>query len=220
MDFCNSLWLQVQPIYNKILAHPFLQGMTDGTLPEEAFRFYVIQDSHYLKDFARGLALLGAKADDDDALSMFCNHAANAIAVERALHESFYSHWGLQPQQVWSTPVAPNCLLYTSYMMRVAYERPYHEGVGAFLPCYWVYLEVGKELEKKGSPNKLYQQWINTYASTEFENVVTQVKNATEQLAATLTNAQRANITRHFVMTTRFEYLFWDMGYRRQQWEV
>lgn len=55
--------------------------------------------------------------------------------------------------------------------MRVAYERPYHEGVGAFLPCYWAYLVVGKELEKKGSANPLYQQWINTYASNEFEAV-------------------------------------------------
>lgn len=49
---------------------------------------------------------------------------------------------------------------------------------------------------------------------------MTQLKDAANAIANTLTAGQRADLTRHFVMITRFEYLFWDMGYRRQQWEV
>jgi thiaminase/transcriptional activator TenA len=220
MSFSSELWRAAQPIYDAILRHPFVHGLTTGALDEAAFRYYVIQDSHYLRDFARGLALLGAKADREQSLEMFCQHATNAIAVERALHESFYGHWGLSEQQVWATPVAPNCLLYTSYLVRVAYERPYYEGVAAFLPCYWVYLEVGKALERQGSPNPRFQQWIATYASAEFETVVKQVIAATDALAATLTPAQRAAMTEHFVMATRFEWMFWDMGFRQQRFEV
>ena len=220
MAFSSELWRAAQPIYDAILRHPFVQGLTTGALDEAAFRYYVIQDSHYLRDFARGLALLGAKADREQSLEMFCQHATSAIAVERTLHEGFYAHWGLTEQQVWATPVAPSCLLYTSYLVRVAYERPYYEGVSAFLPCYWVYLEVGKALERQGSPNPRFQQWIATYASAEFETVVKQVIAATDALAATLTPAQRAAMTEHFVMATRFEWMFWDMGFRQQRFEV
>ena len=220
MNFTDSLWHSIEDIYNNILQHPFVRGLTDGTLDETAFRFYVIQDALYLQDFARGLAILGAKADSDDDLIMFCDHAKNAIIVERSLHESFFQTWQLTPEQVYNTPAAPNCLLYTSYLLRVALGRPYYEGLGAFLPCYWIYWQVGKELVKKGSVNPLYQQWIDTYASDEFAAVVKEVLNVTDRVADGLTQAQQTAVQHHFIMTSKMEYLFWDMGYHQQQWQV
>jgi thiaminase (transcriptional activator TenA) len=218
--FSTTLFASIEGMYRRILAHPFLTGLTDGTLSEAAFRFYAIQDALYLRDFARGLALLGAKAPADEAVIMFCEHGKTAIVVERTLHESFFAAWGLSPQDVYTTPPAPNNVLYTSYLLRVAYERPFHEGLGAFLPCYWIYWEVGKELEKRGSPVSIYKRWIDTYASADFGAVVQQVLALTDQVAATLTPADRERVTQHFIMTSRFEYLFWDMGYRQQTWEV
>ena len=115
---------------------------------------------------------------------------------------------------------APNTVLYTSYLLRVAYERPFHECLGAFLPCYWIYWEVGKELQRQGSCVSSYQRWIDTYASEEFATVVKAVISLTDQIAERLTSEDRECIAEHFVMTTRFEYMFWDMGYRRATWEI
>ncbi len=220
MAFSETMWQSIEGIFAKILEHPFLRGLTDGTLDEEAFRFYVVQDALYLREFARGLAILGAKAPEDDWLVMFCEHAKNAIIVERALHESFFREWNLSDDEVYATPIAPTNLLYTSYLLRVAYERPFHEGVGAFLPCYWIYLEVGKALEAKGSPNPLYQRWIETYSSAEYESVVRQVIAAADKIAETLTDKQREAMRHHFVMTSRMEWMFWDMGYRKEGWAI
>ncbi len=220
MGFSEQLWRSIEDVFAQILAHPFLKGLTDGTLDEDAFRFYVVQDALYLRDFARGLAILGAKAPEDEWLMMFCEHAKTAIVVERALHESFFREWGLTDEQVYTTPMAPTNLLYTSYLLRVAYERPFHEGVGAFLPCYWIYLEVGKALEQKGSPHPLYQRWIGTYASAEYEGVVRQVIAVTDRIAETLTDAQREAMRHHFVLTSKMEWLFWDMGYRKEAWRI
>lgn len=220
MTFTEHLFQSIQGIYQRILAHPFLRGLTDGSLSEEAFRFYVIQDALYLRDFARGLALLAAKSPEDAWVVMFAEHAKTAIEVERALHESFFQAWRLTPQEVYATPPALNNLLYTSYLLRVAYERPYYEGLGAFLPCYWIYWEVGKALEREGSPHELYRRWIDTYASEEFGGVVRQVIAAMDQVAQELTAAQKARVEEHFVMTSRCEYLFWDMGYTQQRWII
>jgi thiaminase/transcriptional activator TenA len=219
-SFSETLFGRIEGTYQRILAHPFLTGLTDGTLSEAAFRFYAIQDALYLQDFSRGLALLAAKSPTDDAVIMFSEHAKTAIVVERSLHESFFATWGLRPKDVYTTPMAPNNLLYTSYLMRVAYERPFHEGLGAFLPCYWIYWEVGKELEKRGSAVHVYQRWIETYASDEFGAVVQAVLSLTNSVAETLTAADRERVAGHFIMTSRFEYMFWDMGYRQQAWEV
>lgn len=218
--FSETLWQRTTEIYRHILAHPFLTGLTDGTLSKDAFQFYAIQDALYLRDYARGLALLAAKSPTDDDVIMFSQHAQTALVVERALHGSFFAQWGLPPQDIYATPMAPNNLLYTSYLLRIAYERPFPEGLGTFLPCYWIYWEVGKELEKRGSPVATYQRWIDTYASVEFGETVQQVIVLMNRVAATLTEEDKARVAEHFVMTSRFEYLFWDMGYRQQAWQV
>jgi thiaminase/transcriptional activator TenA len=220
MSFSSFLWQSIEGIMSKILAHPFVRGLTDGTLDEDAFRHYVIQDALYLKDYARGLALLAAKSPEDDWTTMFSEHAKIAIIVERALHESFFKEWDLSEKQVYATPMAPNNLLYTSYLLRVAYERPFHEGLGAFLPCYWVYWEVGKALEKNGSAREAYQRWIDTYSSEEFGDVTRKVIGIMDRVADGLTEEQRKRVAGHFLMTSRFEYLFWDMGYNRQDWSI
>ncbi len=218
--FSQLLFTRIERIYHHILQHPFVVGLTDGTLDADAFRFYAIQDALYLRDFARGLSLLAAKSPGDETAVMFNDHAKNAIVVERALHGSFFTEWQLSPEEVYATPMAPNNVLYTSYLLRVAYERPFHEGLGAFLPCYWIYWEVGKELERRGAPVPIYQRWIDTYAGEEFAEVVQQVIALTDTVATTLTAEERERLAEHFVMTSRFEYMFWDMGYRQQAWEV
>ena len=37
--------------------HPFVQGLGDGTLPEAAFRHYLVQDYLFLIQFARAYGL-------------------------------------------------------------------------------------------------------------------------------------------------------------------
>lgn len=220
MTFTERSWQAILPIYDAILAHPFVKGLTDGSLSIEAFRFYAVQDALYLQDYARGLAILAGKAHDDNDVIMFCEHAANAIQVERALHESFFSAWGLSSQDVYDQPKAPNCVLYTDYLMRVALERPFEEGVAAFLPCYWIYMAVGQALLQSGSSHPQFQAWINTYADDEFASLVETVKTLANRLAETSTEATRGRMVEHFVMTSRFEWMFWDMGYRQQSWPV
>ncbi len=220
MKFTDFLWNSIRGTYNKILEHPFIMGLTDGSLDEGAFRFYVIQDALYLRDFARGLTILGAKAQKDNWLMMFAGHARDTILVERALHESFFKNWKLTEQEVYNTPMAPNNLFYTSYLLRVAYERPFYEGMGAFLPCYWIYWEVGKELGKRGSPKELFRLWIETYGSEEYASIVKQVLEVMDQVAKELTDDQKEMVRNHFIITSKLEYLFWDMGFHQETWIV
>lgn len=218
--FTEELWRSIEPIFSAILAHPFVKGLTDGSLPEEAFRFYVVQDALYLQDYARCLALAAAKAPREAWCELFAEHAKVALVVERSLHESFFQEWGLSEEQVASTPYAPANLAYTSYLLRIAYERPFEELLGAVLPCYWIYWEVGKHLERLGSPNPLYQRWIDTYASEEYAQVVRAVLAVTDEAVTDLPESRRAPIRQHFVTTSRYEWLFWDSAWRQETWPV
>ena len=220
MSFTRELWTAMAPIYGAILRHPFLAGLTDGSLPREAFRFYAVQDALYLREFARALSLAAARAPEDDWIVMFNEHSAGALRVERALHEGVFKEFGLAPAEVAAMPLAPTNLAYTSYLLAVAYGSPYHEALAALLPCYWIYWEVGKTLEHAGSPDPLYARWITTYAADEFGEVVRAVLAATDTVAERLAPAEREAMRRHVLTTSRYEWMFWDMGWRQESWPV
>jgi thiaminase/transcriptional activator TenA len=220
MSFTRELWTAMTPVYDAILRHPFVAGLTDGSLPRERFRFYAVQDALYLREFARALSLAAARAPQDDWIVMFNEHAAGALRVERALHEGFFKEFGLSPTEVAATPLAPTNVAYTSYLLAVAYGAPFHEALAALLPCYWIYWEVGKSLERATSPDALYARWIATYASGEFGDVVRAVLDATDRVAEQLSPADRTAMRRHVLTTTRYEWMFWDMGWRQETWPV
>jgi thiaminase/transcriptional activator TenA len=215
-----DLWAAASPIFAAILEHPFLRGLTDGSLPEERFRFYVKQDSLYLREYARCLALASAKAPTGSWCEMFAAHAQSALNVERSLHEAYFEAWGLAPGDVAATPPTPTTLAYTSYLLRVAGVGTFEELIGAILPCYWIYWEVGKRLVATGSPNPVYQRWIDAYASEQFANAVQRVLDAADRSTVDLPESRLASIHRHYLTASRYEWMFWDAAYRLEAWPV
>ena len=165
MSLRERLWATMAPTYAAILNHPFLAGLADGTLDRDRFAYYVTQDAIYLGDYARALAVVGAKAPEPRQVAIFARHAAGAVDVERALHDTLLAELGLDPSEVASAEPAPTTRAYTSYLMATAYGGSFADGVAAVLPCYWVYAEVGRALVEQGSPDPRYQRWIETYAA-------------------------------------------------------
>jgi thiaminase/transcriptional activator TenA len=216
-SFSAELWHGVTGVYDAILAHPFLTGLTDGTLPHDAFAFYVAQDASYLHGYAQALAAVASRAPSPEQTEMFARHAADAIAVEKTLHGSLLADLGIDP--VAAEP-APTNLAYVSYLLAATSTGSYAEGVGAVLPCYWIYWEVGKELVRRGSPDPRYQKWIDTYGGDEFGEVVRAVIDVTDAMGPGLGAAERDRVHRHFRATSRYEWMFWDMGYRKEAWPV
>jgi thiaminase/transcriptional activator TenA len=216
----EAIWRAILPVHQAILRHPFVTGLTDGTLPPEAFARYVVQDAVYLRDYARALALCGARAADVDGLRMFCRHAAEAIDVERELHGRLLGELGIDSAVVATAEASPTCLGYTSFLLQACTVRERHEAVAAILPCYWIYWEVGRELVAAGSPDPRYRTWIETYAGEEFAEAVRGAIAATDAVTAGLTPDGMASAMRHALTAARYEWMFWDSAYRGEVWPV
>ncbi len=218
MTGSETVWAEIAPVHAAILEHPFVRGLTDGSLPEEAFARYVVQDAVYLREYARALALCGARAADVDALRMFCRHAAEAIDVERALHEQLMGALGIDPAVAATAEASPTCLAYTSFLLQACALRERHEAVAAVLPCYWIYWEVGKALVERGSPDPRYATWIDTYAGEEFAQAVEGAIAACDAALEGLNDTAMASARRHALLAARYEWMFWDAAYRDDRW--
>lgn len=214
------LWHDVESTFAAILAHPFVTGLTDGTLDDQVFAHYVAQDVHYLRDYARALAIVGAKAPTLADTAMFSRHAAEVFDVELQLHDELLPQLGLDPATLDAAPVAPTTRAYTSYLIATAYSGSFADGLAAVLPCYWIYAKVGAQLLEHGSPDCRYQSWIDSYGGEEFATTVAEVLAVTDRTGPTLTAADEAVARAHFTVTARYEWMFFDAAYRREQWPV
>ena len=216
MTFTEQLWDSNTDIFDAILAHPFITGLTDGTLPEAAFAHFVVQDGLYLRDYARALAVVATRAPRPEAMQMFARHAADAVAAELELHSSLLPELGISAAEAEAAEPTPVNLAYTSYLLATTRGGSYAEGVGVVLPCYWIYWEVGKDLVRRGSPDSRFQRWIDTYSADEFGDVVRDVIAEADRVGALLSEAERAVVARHYRATSRYEWMFWDSAYRQE----
>lgn len=213
--FRQELWSSIETIYGRTLEHPFLLGLSDGTLPPARFQFYLEQDTLYLGAFAQALEKLARKAPDAASAAILKRHATEAIAAEKSLHRSILDSYG----GTWGPrKMAPNNYAYTQHFLRAVEQEPFAEGLAALLPCYWIYLEVGRVLVKRGSKDPNYQKWITNYASDDYAKSVNEVLAMMDKQGRTLPAARRKRCFDLFTLSARYEYLFWDMAWTEQRW--
>jgi thiaminase/transcriptional activator TenA len=218
--FSTQAWQDNQPLYDAILDLPFNRELTAGTLREDRFRHYIVQDAHYLEGFARALALAAAKADNPDRIVQFAAAAQTAIIVERALHADYFQKFGVTPDNFAAARPTPVCDHYVSYLLRVAALEPFPVVLAALLPCFWIYWEVGKSIHARAAQPNPYQAWIDTYAGEEFTTAVQAVIATTDAVATRTSPDTLAAMHAAFTRATQLEWMFWDSAYRLADWPV
>ena len=219
-SFSADLWASGTETYAAILRHPFITGLSDGTLSREAFGYFIVQDSHYLRSYSRALALVSARATRDDEVEMFARHAAEAVAGEQALHAVLLEELGLTRADVDRIGAGPTTTAYMSYLMAVCATGSYAEGIAAVLPCYWIYRDVGRELLRASSSDPLYRTWIEAYGASDFDEVVESVLTVADRVGEDLGPAERERCRQHFSMTSRYEWMFWDAAHTQLAWPL
>ncbi|MCS7146041.1 MAG: thiaminase II [Nitrososphaerota archaeon] len=217
--FTRRLWLAVSDVYDAILRHPFITGLKDGSLNMETFKEYIIQDALYLSRFSRAVAAVGVKAPDDDSALTLISAARDALSVERAsLHDFLLSEWGIESRDLEKVQISPVNQAYTDFLIASVHERSFLTGLASVLPCFWVYLEVGKRLLEKGSPVETYSRWISTYSSLDYEQAVKKIIALTDSHAERACEPELEEASLYFRLSTIYEYLFWDSIYRGVNW--
>ena len=72
----------------------------------------------------------------------------------------------------------------------------------------------------RGSPDPAYRRWLETYGGEEYAQGMREWLELTDRLGATLSATDRARGREIFVQASRYEWMFWDMGYRKEAWPV
>jgi len=220
-SFSQLLQRRSDKVWRAIYAHPFLDELQAGTLPMDRFIHFMLQDYVYLLDFAQVLCLGGAKSPDLQTLEVFTRHALIAVEVERIFHATFGKSLGFSQKQLDATPKGPITEAYTRHLQAVARGGSLGEIVAAVLPCYWIYGEVGRRLYRNRPKRpKIYREWIETYASEEYWKPVREQIRLMDRLGSNATGGEKKLMQSHFILSSRYEFLFWDQAYRLEEWPL
>jgi thiaminase/transcriptional activator TenA len=185
------------------LAHPFVRGLGDGTLPEEAFRYYIRQDYRFLIEYGRLLSLGAARAPRLEWMRRFAQLAHEVLETEMALHREFAARW--QVTDLEATPVAPATAAYVDFLLRTAALGDFAELAAAVAPCMWGYAEIGRSLASAPYASR-YAEWIELYASPEFGELAEWSRSLLDELDGPGMEAA-------FVASSRHELAFWEAAW-------
>ncbi|QDU52335.1 TenA family protein [Gimesia panareensis] len=175
----NILWNENANIVGRLLEHPFVRGLADGTLDRDAFRRYVAQDAFFLRAFLKAYALAAAKCDDFNRARVF-HDLMTGVLDELELHGSYSATLGIDLEDV--EPYAAT-RAYTDFLLRVAWHGSLAEIIAAMVPCMRVYQHLGYELASSLRPDHPYEQWIKTYAGDEFGQLCARLESLLDEIA-------------------------------------
>ncbi|MCX5724973.1 MAG: thiaminase II [Nitrospirae bacterium] len=222
MSFSDHLRKLAQPIWNKQLTHPFVLALGKGTLPERKFKYYILQDARFLGDLSRVFAAGALRAPDSDSALRFAKLAEDTITVERSLHENYGKRWKMTAKEMSSIPMTPTNYAYTRHMLTVALTGSAAEITVVALPCAWIYCVVGQHLLKNGPPSQKhpYHDWLMLYGSPEFAEVQEWMRKKVDQWAKTAGKEEKRRMEESFVLSSRYEWMFWEMAWKEEAWPV
>ncbi len=210
------------PIRRQILAHPFVRGLGDGSLPLDRFRYYMRQDYFFLIQYSRVLALAAARADDLAVASRFSDLLNLTLNVEMDLHRRSCEALGISPESLEETRPAPTTVAYTNHLRLAAETGDLPTILAAALPCAHGYLEIATALRAKGLPGHEapYADWIRMYTSDEYEAMARWAAELLDQVGGDLPRARGDALREVFLLSQRYEYLFWEMSWRMEEWPI
>ncbi|MCH6266768.1 thiaminase II [Neobacillus citreus] len=223
MKFSDRLFEKVNGIWEKTHEHPFVVGLGRGDLPVESFIRYMKQDYVFLIDYSKLFAFGTVKARDVETMAAFAKLLDETLHGEMDLHREYAKRFGITEQDLEGTEPTPINLAYTRYMLNVAQNGSLEELISSLLPCMWSYWEIGKMLAENyqnSSDHLLYGDWVKMYSSDEFGSLALWLIDLLDKLTEGKPERELAVLEEHFLTTSRFEYMFWDMVYEGGDWPV
>ena len=216
MDVFDRLKAATADDWQSYVDHDFVRQMGAGTLPQAAFRTYLVQDYLFLIQFARAYALATYKSRTLADMKA-AQAGVAAILDEMDLHGRLCGRWGLSPQDIEAAPEHQATIAYTRFVLDCGAAGDLLDLHVALAPCVIGYAEIGRHLVPEGVDalgDHPYREWIAEYAGDAYQAVAAKARRHLDDLAARAMTERRFNeLAALFGKASRLEADFWQMGF-------
>ena len=214
MDIFDRLKAATRPQWDSYVDHAFVRQMGEGSLAEDAFRTYLVQDYLFLIQFARAWALAAYKSRRPSDIRA-AQAGLAAILDETDLHLRLCARWGLSREGIEAAPEHQATVAYTRFVLDCGAAGDLLDLHVALAPCVIGYAEIGERLANgiADLATHPYREWIGEYAGAGYQGVAAAARKHLNELAARSMTEQRfVELADTFAKASRLEADFWQMG--------
>jgi thiaminase/transcriptional activator TenA len=213
MGYCDERLRRLEPLWSRMLRHPFLLETRDGTLEEGVFANWLRQDYLFVRAALPFLGVLLSKAPPGDRTG----HAAAIRAMEEELELFRERAVALGVDLDGVSPSLVNHA-YVQFLMATARGRSYPEGYTVLYAAEKAYHESWRVVDEGLDPDSPWRPFVANWAGEDFAGYVASLEEGLNDLVADVGPGRRASMDRLFELTVRYEIAFWEMAYTGSGW--
>ena len=216
MTVIEELLERHSALWERMVYHPFVVEMGEGSLPTEKFKRYFLQDYVFVGDLVSMTAQGISKAPDFDAASRLHSFLSGILDPENDLFLRAFDILGASEEEYSSASASPTTRAFGDFLVRTGLEGSFEEIITVLYVTEATYLDWGTRLisEGKKPDNPVYREWIDIHSPLVLGSLV---KWMGQYLDASDLSTQRTKIDRKFQTALRYEFLFWEAAYNDLQ---
>lgn len=220
MTFVETCIADSMPLWQQCLKSDFLTQMQDGTLPEECFQGYIIDDSLYLREYAKVFAWGMTKATDMDSIRVYYSLLSFVSEGEGATRLKYLKRYHLDDSEIQYLPQRPENKAYTDYMVAASRDgQGAAECIMAVLPCMLSYGWIFQTMVRHHPQvlDTVYGPLVADYASKSYEDACRKWAEYADSVCQGLSRERLERCMEIFRECSRYELGFWHMSEKPRQ---
>ena len=198
-----------EPLWPRLVGHPFVVAAGEGTLADEAFDRWLAEDHAFVVGFRRFLAGLVMLAPDDAARDILAA-ALVPLQGELELFREEAAHRGVDLD----TEPGPTTLGYTAFVQS-SLLRGYQVALTVLFGAEKAYHDAWVAVRSRAAERSPYWPFIDNWSSPTFGSWVTDVARLVDAAAP---EGATEPMRRAFGRVVRFEARFWDAVHAGETW--
>ena len=215
MPFVSSLVQEDLPVWQQCLDTEFLRRMEDGTLDEACFKGYIVEDSLYLREYAKVFAWGMTKARTMETLRNYYSLLGFVQESEDVTRLHYLEQFSLSEADLQALPLRPENRAYVDCMINAAKNGEGEaECIMACLPCMLSYSWIFQKLLKEhpAVQDAPYGALVADYAGRDYEEACRDWTAFAEKTCEGLSPERLARCREIFHACSVYELDFWAMA--------
>ncbi len=209
--FTDWLAARAEPHWSAATGHAFTKAIGNGTMPEDAYVRYLIEDYTFITDLASTLGYLVAKAPSMKAKSRLSGFLALLTSEENDYFLRSFEALGVPAETYETAAQGPVTRAFADLLLNSSGKGTYAEGLACLLCAEWCYLTWGLREAEKPRPKHFYlAEWIDLHAVEGFENFVNWIREEMDAVGGALEVGEQESLAEIFNRMSMLETAFFD----------
>lgn len=213
LRFTQWMRMKAEPAWSQCVSHRFMREMTEGTLSEQAFKRYLVQEYAFVQACSGVLGYAIAKAPGVPERHRFAGMALDLTGVQTRYFRRMLKRYGFSPNTVTLESVSNAPRAFAEWMLWNGAHGSYLEILTAFVGAEWMYYTWCWAGAKHPPAQPAYAYWIKLHADGEFKKNVLWMLRQLDQLGPVLSEETQGRLAYVFRKVLEWEVAFHDTVY-------